>query len=209
MKKCGQRGQVTGIDLGREVPGVDAGEHRLRLVAPVAELLVADLDELHDAVGQVQGFDHERRPEVHLAGEPIECVFESVIFFLGPVAGAHAPQNDLAVQHFGALIRFDNDAAVREVDRKRLRFLEAAPGAGTHQRADQARGELPVVPGKSVILGTAILPDRFRRRPPRPPRRGRPPSAPATSSGSTHRGSHACARRRSPCGHRPSPSTCV
>ena len=114
---------------------------RLRLVAPVAELLVADLDELHDAVGQMQRFDHEARPEMRVAGEVIERVFEPVILVLRPVAGAHAAHHDLAVEHLGELVRFDDDAAVREVDRKRLGLAEAPPGAGPHQRADQARGE--------------------------------------------------------------------
>lgn len=153
-----------GVDLGREVSGVDPGEHGLRLLAPVVELLVAELNKLHDAVSQVQSLDHETVLEVHFAGKPVERVFKPVIFLLRPVTGAYAPQDDLAVEHLGALVRLDHDAAVREIDCERLGFLKTAPGAGTHQRADQARGETPVVSGQGVVHGAAFPPDRFERR---------------------------------------------
>jgi hypothetical protein len=49
------------------VPSTTLCRGRRHLVAPVAELLIADLDKLNDAVGQTQGFDREHISEMHLA----------------------------------------------------------------------------------------------------------------------------------------------
>ena len=163
MKKCGQRGQVTAL--------ISVGKFPALMPESIPSVFSRRLPNFSSLIStnsmtpsvRCKASTTNAVLEMRRAGELVECVFKPVILFLGPISGSHAPQDDLAVQHLGAFVRFDDDAAVREVDRKRFRFSEAAPGAGTHQRADEARGELPVVSGKGVILGTAVLPDCFER----------------------------------------------
>ena len=93
----------------------------------------------------------------------IEGVFEAVIFVAAFVPVQIRRSTTAPFRQFRHLVRLNDHASVRKVDRQWLGFRYRRPAPDLISAADEARTKPTVIGGKTVIYGTASLPDALER----------------------------------------------